>query len=543
VRVGFGITGASKAESDLDRLKNKLTGIQKAGAGGVLKGVGLGIGIGLVNQTSSAIYGLAGAIGDATQAAIADEASQQKLRSSLEANVTGWDGNTKAIEKTLAARMKLGFSDDEQRDSLAKIVAATGDVNKALEVQRTAMDLARLKGISLADAGDALIKVEAGQFRALKGLGIVLKEGATAQDALNAVQKIATGQAEDYAKTTGGKVLAAQTKMNEAMENLGYKLLPVVATAADAASVAIDGLAIAFGNVDEETGKATPGIIDFIPGIAQIKNISEDLPKVLDDFSGSARGLATHLKEDAKPAIEDVTEKTSDFQRASEKASKSVLKSWDDIVDGLKEDTQTLIDEVFDPIETRTDILDAHRQLSADIAALAAAKTSTATHDAANAIIQDLDDQGQGLIELSDQHALTQKDVDKYKADVTAAYKAMGRAIPPQIQKILDKLAVLAAVTAKPFTVKVIGGKVQDFSTQFGGPRASGGPVRPDRSYYVGEEGPEKFTPDVPGTITPTGSGGDTYNLTFTGAIGQDQNNIIAQVNRMRYYSRSKKAA
>lgn len=39
----------------------------------------------------------------------------------------------------------------------------------------------------------------------------------------------------------------------------------------------------------------------------------------------------------------------------------------------------------------------------------------------------------------------------------------------------------------------------------FGGQRQSGGPVNPDQFFLVGEEGPELFRPDRPGTIVPAG--------------------------------------
>jgi phage-related minor tail protein len=45
----------------------------------------------------------------------------------------------------------------------------------------------------------------------------------------------------------------------------------------------------------------------------------------------------------------------------------------------------------------------------------------------------------------------------------------------------------------------------------YGGPKAAGGPVSSGRSYLVGEEGPELFTPGRAGHITPnTGGGGQT---------------------------------
>ncbi|MCF4166471.1 hypothetical protein L2U69_12525 [Zavarzinia compransoris] len=48
------------------------------------------------------------------------------------------------------------------------------------------------------------------------------------------------------------------------------------------------------------------------------------------------------------------------------------------------------------------------------------------------------------------------------------------------------------------------GGGLGDLvSALFGGFRASGGPVRPDRAYVVGENGPELFVPDGSGEVVP----------------------------------------
>lgn len=52
------------------------------------------------------------------------------------------------------------------------------------------------------------------------------------------------------------------------------------------------------------------------------------------------------------------------------------------------------------------------------------------------------------------------------------------------------------------------GGGLLDFvSSLFGGFRAGGGPVRPDRAYVVGENGPELFVPDGAGDVLPGASG------------------------------------
>lgn len=50
------------------------------------------------------------------------------------------------------------------------------------------------------------------------------------------------------------------------------------------------------------------------------------------------------------------------------------------------------------------------------------------------------------------------------------------------------------------------------FSNLFGGGRAIGGPVNPNYGYMVGESGPERFVPNVPGRIEPAGGGNVTIN-------------------------------
>jgi hypothetical protein len=61
----------------------------------------------------------------------------------------------------------------------------------------------------------------------------------------------------------------------------------------------------------------------------------------------------------------------------------------------------------------------------------------------------------------------------------------------------------------------------QAIAKAFDGFRAAGGPVRQGKSYVVGEAGPELFTANTSGTISPSGSfgGGGGVNITINGAI------------------------
>lgn len=209
-------------------LGQRLSASFKTAAKGLIPGLGLGAGIAAFNGLENAVSGAVSFLKDAADAAIKDEESISNLTVSLKANVPGWDGNTRAIEANILAKQELGFRDEELRASLASLVAATHDVTKAEEIQNVAMDLARFKHIDLASASDALIKVEAGRFRILASLGIQLKKGATQEEALAAVRKLAAGQAVEFGKTTAGAAEAAAIAFEELKEDVGKLLLPVL---------------------------------------------------------------------------------------------------------------------------------------------------------------------------------------------------------------------------------------------------------------------------------------------------------------------------
>lgn len=247
VRVGVQVTGAAKGASDIDKFRDKITNLQNTIAKTTPKGIALGLGgaagLAAFRAVGSAVHDVTQIVDEATTAYIDNEHSVQKLNTAIKANVANWDGDTKAIDARLEAGVKLGFSNAEIRDSMAGLVAATHDVNDALHVQNVAMDLARFKGISLQDASDALTKVEAGSYRILKSLGIELKNGATQTEALAAVEKVAGGQAADFANTLEGKLAVAAAKTTESLSRLGKETASFKADFETAKADAIDNFA------------------------------------------------------------------------------------------------------------------------------------------------------------------------------------------------------------------------------------------------------------------------------------------------------------
>lgn len=211
----------TKAVTALDKLSR-----QSGLTGWAVKGMALSMGA-MLNPAmlvTNAIGGLVQGLGDAQKAYREDQVSQEKLRTALEANIPAWDGNVEAVEKVIASRMRLGFADDQQRESLALLVAQVQDVNDALAIQRTAMDFARLKNVSLAEASTLLAKAYNGSTTSLQKMGIQLGKGVRGMDAIAAVQRRAAGQAQAYAETTQGAMEVSSLAFDEFKESVGGAL-------------------------------------------------------------------------------------------------------------------------------------------------------------------------------------------------------------------------------------------------------------------------------------------------------------------------------
>lgn len=193
----------------------------KAELGGFKQGMAQGVGIGVFNTIVDFGGKAVGVLQDANQQFIEDKQSQDLLATSMKANIPNWDGNTAGAEAYVAAGEKLGFTDDEQRAALANLLPITHDETEAQKLASEAMDLARLKGIDLKTASEIIGKVHGGNIGILSRYGIVVDKNATSTEALAAIQKMAGGEAEAYAKGPLGQQTEAQIRAGESMEDLG----------------------------------------------------------------------------------------------------------------------------------------------------------------------------------------------------------------------------------------------------------------------------------------------------------------------------------
>ncbi len=581
VRIGTQVTGVGKASSDLDNLKDKFTKLQSQGAKGFAIGVAAGATGAALNLLSQAAGNAVGFLEDSAKAFNEEQASIQHLGTSLKANIPNWDGNTTAIEKVLKAQEKLGFTDDEQRDSLAKLVAATHDVTKAQEIQSVAMDLARFKGISLADATDALTKVEAGSYRILKSLGIELKNGATQADALAAVEGVAAGQAADFAQTNEGKLLVSQVKVNDAMEKFGSTVAPaqIVVTeqlanrTVDLANT-LDILQHGFSKDSDAAREQEKSIFDLGQAVGVLFPMLGSLSKASADQvdAQQASADAYNANADAVHAMRvseqaDLTNAANSgehFQRSVVGDMKAVSRSALDLasdydkvqrrirsqnaatVKQLDQDVQNLISDAFDPWMAQDKLLADNAEAAAQRRIIASKKATDAEkRDAYDALHSTERDAAEQLLVLAEAGNTTSTAYKQGVADLKTEIKNVSGPTKQYLQGILDKLHAIDSVNATPtVTIKFYGAKELDSVMKKLGyigntdivkkgntsvnKHARGGHAAAGEVALVGEEGPELVRFGSAANVTPAaqtaaalgGGGGGTINITVNAGVG-----------------------
>jgi hypothetical protein len=278
VDAAMGEAGAKGGKT----FNGKMQGVFAQIKGGILSGIGLGAGISAFSALGNVMGEVVGVATDLAKAGMEEEAGQAKLNTALRNNVPAWDGSTAAIEAAIDAGVKMAFTDDALKDSIAQLVTRTHDIGKAIQLQALAMDLARAKGVDLTTATQVIGKVYDGQVGTLTRYGIAVTKGATSTEALAQVQRAVMGQAQTYADTTAGGMESLSTTVDKATGELGEKLLPTLNNVVQGALNLVDGvgkLGTELNNMNRFLSPATAN--------------ADDLNAALDQ-AGVALGLSSH---------------------------------------------------------------------------------------------------------------------------------------------------------------------------------------------------------------------------------------------------------
>ena len=395
---------------------------------------------------------------DGVKSAIADEAAQAKLATTLE-NVTGaTNAQIAAVESQITKTSLLtGLTDDELRPSFERFVRATKDADQALKLQTVAIDVAAGSGKSLEAVTNAMSKAAEGNAGSLAKLGVGLTAAQLKTMSMEEItaQLAATfgGQASQQADTFQGKMQRLQVAFDEGKESVGSFVLDAI----------------------------TPMVSGFVNSvIPAVQKLAEELgPKLTPIFIA----LRDYIQNYVIPTF------TAIWSFITEYVIPAIGSVLTPIIDGLRsafEKVTAKIAENESKLKPLKALLEVIAKVIRDVVAPVIGTILGRAFDTLGTAISFVIGLFSNLVNV-----------------VNSAFNA--------IKNIVN------FIKNNPVT-QAVGGAIDNI---FGGGRANGGPVSRGTSYVVGERGPELFVPNTSGKIIPNGGSGrgSTINVTVNGAI------------------------
>jgi hypothetical protein len=297
------IQGLDKADKETKTFSSKLDNALQKGAAAFL-------------AVGAAAGAMAIKIGiDAVKAAVEDEKAQAILAKTLENTTKATKDQIKGVEQYIEkTALATGVTDDELRPSLDRLVRSTKDVTKAQALQQLALDISAGTGKDLATVTEALSKGLDGNLGSLKRIGVPLDESIIKSKdfdaAVKSLSETFAGQADVAANTFEGRMKRVRVAIDEAKEQLGTALLPLLERFADFATTQlvpalqglVDGLTGAGkGSLRKAFYDVGTGTVEFrddmdnVKGAAyllgeQIRITTGIIGEMIDKVTGAAEG-------------------------------------------------------------------------------------------------------------------------------------------------------------------------------------------------------------------------------------------------------------
>jgi hypothetical protein len=305
-------------DADFDELKRGVKGAEA-------EVQGFGDKMGKFGKMAGAAFAVAGAaalaygavlLKQGVESAIADEAAQAKLATTLQNVTNATDAQIAAVEsQILQTSLLTGLTDDELRPSFERFVRATKDSDEALKLQKVAIDVAAGSGKSLEAVTNAMAKAAEGNTGALSKLGVGLTAAQLKTMDLDDITKSLAdtfgGQAAAKADTFAGKLEILKNAFNEGKETVGSFVLdaitPMINTIVNTVIPAISGFINSVGGTDGLTN-AFKTYIDLIKNIFQpvlegFKFAFDQIKNAVMDNKDEFEALFKFLKDFVAPLL------------------------------------------------------------------------------------------------------------------------------------------------------------------------------------------------------------------------------------------------
>lgn len=200
-------------------------------------------------RVAAAGVGLLVVAGAKAASAAADDAqSQTVLANSLHRATGATRAHVNAVEEYIDKTARAtGVADDQLRPAFAALARSTGSVEKSQKGLNLALDISAATGKDVGAVSNALAKGYGGTTTALGKLVPGLDKAILKSGDMNKISaelaRMTGGTAAKAAATEAGQRARANVAMDEAVETIGARLLPVYAKAAQAGAQAANWLA------------------------------------------------------------------------------------------------------------------------------------------------------------------------------------------------------------------------------------------------------------------------------------------------------------
>jgi hypothetical protein len=225
---------------------------------------------------------------DAVKAAAADQKSQKLLSVALKNTTKATDLQVQKTEDWISAtQFATGVADDELRPALARLVRSTGNVGKAQDLLKIALDVSAGSGKDLGTVTAALGKAYDGNLGALKKLGVPLSDTIIKNKDLAGAIKVTEdkfkGSSAAAAGTLAGKMAILGKRVGEAKESIGTAIIDALTPLAE-----------------KWLPKIGTGITNFVDGLTGKKGVADGAHKAgefVKDFGGKIAAVFKFFKD------------------------------------------------------------------------------------------------------------------------------------------------------------------------------------------------------------------------------------------------------
>jgi hypothetical protein len=300
---------------------------------------------------------------DGVKSAIEDAAAQEKLALTLKNVTNATDAQIKATEDYITqTSLAFGITDDDLRPSLERLSRATGNLQKAQELQTVAIDVAAGSGKSLEAVTNAMARAAEGNTAALGRLGIGLSSAQLKTMSMDQITaKLADtfeNQAAAKADTFQGKLTRLQIAFDEGKETVGSYILTAITPMVE---VIVNRVIPAIADFTNNLGEKLRPVIEFLTPITNgLRSAFNSVKNSLSDNSEELKPLLNLFKavaEFARDVLAPVLSKTLG-------AALSIIgKAISGLIDGLAS-VVTFFNNLYNSIKR---VIDLSKQLAGNL--------------------------------------------------------------------------------------------------------------------------------------------------------------------------------